>query len=91
MSARDLWCEVLRFALTDAINGMPAASYLTGAERRVDARAYVLQPNADFALVCDLAGVDPEAVRGALKRQLVKGLRATLPRSGESWSGRTWP
>ena len=51
MSARDLWCEVLRFAVTDTVNGMPAAGYLSGAERRVDARAYVLTPNADFAFL----------------------------------------
>ncbi|WP_055725567.1 hypothetical protein [Rubellimicrobium mesophilum] len=39
---------------------------------RQDARGYILTPNPDFAMVCHLAGLDPEAVRRGFRARLAE-------------------
>ncbi|WP_169736951.1 hypothetical protein [Sulfitobacter noctilucae] len=57
-----LWLEVLSKAITDALEGAPSWSS-DRVEETHKARSYFTETNKDFTTVCNLAGVDPEAVR----------------------------
>ena len=65
MSARTLWQSVLLTAVHDALRPLlPTCSV----EARVDQRradAWIRRGDADFKLVCTLAGFDPSFLRGA--------------------------
>ncbi len=76
MSAQDLWCQVRLVALPDALNGLPTDASGWHAGTRQDARGYILTPNPDFDMVCHLADVETEAVRGRFRR-LVGGADGT--------------
>ena len=90
MSAqRQLWCAVLHEAVTDAVHGPTAVQSGTITEKGRTAtwqraRDYILRPNRDFLDVCELAGVDPVAVREAVAKQcedhpITGKLRGKLP------------
>ena len=60
---RNLWRNVLIVALEDAI-GKGWRDYGIGRGYKCErARAYFIEPNRDFALVCHYAGFDHEYVR----------------------------
>ena len=69
----NLWREVLCQAVEEAVHGPTVGTHLSShrlySEHWQDARDYVLEPGADFAHVCHLAGLDPDAVRAAVARQ----------------------
>jgi hypothetical protein len=67
VTVKALWREVLLIALTDALHGVPANTSIDDVRHPMDARDYILVPNPDFALVCSLAGLEPEAVRSDTK------------------------
>ena len=68
---RSLWRNVLIVALEDAVGrqwrnknyGNPGNDYLTQS-----ARNYFLEPNRDFALVCQYAGFDHQYIRMKAKQ-----------------------
>jgi hypothetical protein len=60
---RSLWRNVLIVALEDAVK---TQEYGT-CER---AQAYFLEPNRDFALVCQYAGFDHEYIRMKVKKYI---------------------
>ena len=65
---RSLWRNVLIVALEDAI-GKGWKDYGIGQGYQCErARAYFLEPNRDFALVCHYAGFDHEYVRMKAKK-----------------------
>ena len=65
---RSLWRNVLIVALEDAI-GKGWRDYGIGRGYQCErARAYFLEPNRDFALVCHYAGFDHEYVRMKAKK-----------------------
>lgn len=66
MSERELWQSVLRRARWDA-----RGQFLFGEDREV-ARAEVSEWiwTDDFDEVCIMAGLDPDAARGAMRREL---------------------
>jgi hypothetical protein len=72
VSVQALWCEVLLQALTDGLNSPPARHAFRWADRDLHPRDYILVPNADFELVCDLAGADPDAVRRDFRVRLTQ-------------------
>lgn len=70
-----LWCEVLRLAIEDALCTTSVAT--PGgetAERRArehaQAVAWLSKPSRDLEFVCDLAGVDMDAVVGRVRTRL---------------------
>ncbi len=71
---QELWQSVLQMAVDDALVGNNEAG--TGRETRIKAthraREYLTQPNSDFNEVCTLAGLDPEAVRDAMRKRLAE-------------------
>tara|TARA_Y100000591_G_scaffold319261_1_gene331125 strand:- start:4 stop:288 length:285 start_codon:yes stop_codon:yes gene_type:complete len=65
---RNLWRNVLIVALEDAI-GKGWRDYGIGRGYKCErARAYFLEPNRDFAMVCQYAGFDHEYVRKKAKK-----------------------
>jgi hypothetical protein len=66
-SCKKLWQEVLMTSIKDALEGAPS-----WAADRVEAthiaRRYFTVANIDCNTVCELAGVDPEAVRDRMRR-----------------------
>ena len=60
---RSLWRNVLIVALEDAIGKGWRDYGITRAFRAERAQAYFLEPNRDFALVCQYAGFDHEYIR----------------------------
>ncbi|MDR2158149.1 MAG: hypothetical protein LBO02_02420 [Holosporaceae bacterium] len=59
---KKLWLEVINMAISDAMN-----KRLNASNRRF-ALNWLCRDNIDFFIVCDLAGVHPEAIRrGFLK------------------------
>ncbi|QCP84720.1 hypothetical protein EYE35_03195 [Cereibacter sphaeroides] len=72
---RALWQEVLLCAIGDALIGVPGyAAHDRAARLKAthEARDYILRPNRDFDLICNLAGVDPEATRERLSKQIAE-------------------
>ena len=69
-----LWSEVLYLAVIDALEGMTicggTANPDTRSRQTEAARRYFTQPSADFAMVCNMAGLDPVAVREHITRQI---------------------
>lgn len=73
MSAQDLWCEVLRAAIADAVSGISdKGTPEVRARLTQKARDYITKPNRDFNTVCHLAGVDPVATRQRVAAQIAK-------------------
>ena len=60
---RSLWRNVLIVALEDAVKPQEYGT----SER---AQAYFLEPNRDFALVCQYAGFDHEYIRMKVKKYI---------------------
>lgn len=64
---RALWLAVLELALQDA-------GFLTHhcCRNRPEIRAseWLLHDRADYSMVCEMAGIDPEALRTRVKRKL---------------------
>ena len=85
VTVQALWCEVLLQALTDGLNGLPAQDHVTGDSTELDARSYILVPNLDFEMVCQLAGAEPEAMRRDFRVRLAR--RDPL-NSHELWGNR---
>lgn len=69
-----LWQEVLYTAIEDALIGSNDSGTSEQAKRSATyrARSYLTKPNADFNQVCSLAGLDPNAVRDAMRKRLSK-------------------
>ncbi len=65
---RSLWRNVLIVALEDAIGKGWRDYGITRAFRAERAQAYFLEPNRDFALVCQYAGFDHEYIRNKVKK-----------------------
>ena len=66
-----LWTEVLSFAIKEALTGEGVSGKPADRIREIDsARNYIIHRNRDFAQVCSLAGLDPEAVRDGVMKQL---------------------
>ena len=65
---RSLWRNVLIVALEDAIGKGWKDYGITRAFRAERAQAYFLEPNRDFALVCQYAGFDHEYIRNKVKK-----------------------
>jgi len=74
-SERNLWRNVLIVALEDAI-GKGWTNYgVSNGYKCERARAYFLEPNRDFALVCQYAGFDHEYVRMKVKRYIKENIK----------------
>ncbi len=69
---RELWCEVLALAISDALTGVSGVSgtQLQKVRAIEAARRYLTEPNQDFNIVCARAGVDPDAARDRLAKQI---------------------
>ena len=52
LSIEALWREVLLQALTDGLNSPPVSDPILGAGAEIPPRDYILDPNADYELVC---------------------------------------
>ncbi len=68
----NLWREVLFLAIRDAVMGVRigARDRCDRARLTHEARNYILHYNRDFNEVCSLAGLDPEAVREHVAKQI---------------------
>ncbi|WP_320202370.1 hypothetical protein [Agrobacterium rosae] len=69
----NLWRAVLFNAIDEAVRGVSQSSYFSPIQRVAlikDARDYITVPNKDFNTVCSLAGLDPEAVREHVTKQI---------------------
>ncbi|WP_157970958.1 hypothetical protein [Pseudogemmobacter bohemicus] len=73
MSERDLWQEVLRATVDDAILG-PASVEKPIQKRRIckEAREYLTIASKDLYTVCFLAGLDSEAVIDRMSRRIAE-------------------
>ena len=71
VSERSLWCAVLLAAISDAMNGAPNAISSSVEIRILEtkrARRYLTEPHYHgFINVCEMAGLDPIAVRERLR------------------------
>ncbi|MBB5723206.1 hypothetical protein FHS72_002843 [Loktanella ponticola] len=67
-----LWQEVLRLAIEDALVGNGDSGTTRAARKHAThlARLYLTKPNEDFDVVCTLAGLEPIAVRDAMRKRL---------------------
>mgnify|MGYP005989279853 CR=1 FL=1 len=67
-----LWCEVLSLAISDALTGTSSANKCraTRIHEIERSRKYLTVQNADFDMVCLLAGVDPVATREHMIRRI---------------------
>ncbi|MCZ7907749.1 hypothetical protein O9X94_00385 [Agrobacterium leguminum] len=70
-----LWRAVLMNAIDEAVRG-PSMSVDKTAKIRIyhieQARIYLTRPNRDFETVCALAGLDPDAVRERVTKQIAE-------------------
>ena len=64
---RNLWRNVLIVALEDAM-GLHYSDKNYSYNKASSPRAYFLEPNRDFKMVCTLAGFDHEYVRMKVKK-----------------------
>lgn len=84
-SERNLWCEVLFVLWNDAIFGAP--SILGNKQHRINetirARNFFNAPSRDLRVICELIGVDSEAVR-----ERILPIIAIAPSPEELVSGR---
>lgn len=66
-----LWQEVLLCQVDDALHGPSGVSGLENRIRAIkDARIFLTKPNRDFDQLCTLAGVEPDATRERLSKQI---------------------
>ncbi|MBB4955519.1 hypothetical protein H4S14_003530 [Agrobacterium vitis] len=73
----NLWRAVLLSAIDEALRG-PSMSTAMLTDKSVtyrircikEARDYVIRPNKDFNMVCSLAGLDPDAARERIAKQI---------------------
>lgn len=68
-ASQTLWRMVLRQSIDDALGRsiIPYKDPLSVRTFLSQSRSYILSPNRDFAEVCSLAGLDPDAVRDRLR------------------------
>lgn len=69
----NLWRAVLANVIEEAVFGVGRSKGGTTKQRALliaDARAYIMKPNRDFNVVCSLAGLDPDAVRERVSKQI---------------------
>jgi hypothetical protein len=68
----NLWQQVLLQAVNDAVRGINVSGDTASSRVRLiqEARDYITIPNRGFNEVCSLAGMDPEAVREAVTKQI---------------------
>lgn len=68
----NLWREVLSLAVRDAVMGVRIGARDRRDRARLthEARNYILQYNRDFEEVCSLAGLNPDAVREQVAKQI---------------------
>ena len=67
---RDLWQSVLLQAVEDALIGIPARSGMDPARRAAEinaARRYLTKPSEQLDLLCNLAGLNTQAVIDRMK------------------------
>ena len=69
MAERDMWCAVVHQAIIDATY---EGNDPTLKVERDHAVAWLTRPSKDFAEVCSLAGLDPEAVRERATAKLAR-------------------
>ena len=76
MRERELWCAVIAQALLDIGMLDPGHSrYPTrtpNKDRERTAMQWLLHGGRQFAVVCDLAGVSPSMIRGAVQKFLMQ-------------------
>ena len=60
-----LWLAVIERAFSDAIGEAGDAAF-----NSVEARRWIMTRNDDFDLVCQLAGIEPHAVRVTLAKRI---------------------
>ena len=71
----NLWRAVLALTIAEASGRVISGETPRNRARiTAEARDYLTLPNENFNIVCSLAGLDPDAVRGGLKRQLPEAL-----------------
>lgn len=72
----DLWRAVLMQTIAEARGRVANGGDSPANRQRIirEARDYITIPNRDFDIVCSLAGLNPEAVREGLARQLADAL-----------------
>ncbi len=69
----NLWRAVLANAIEEAVYGVSRSHYENRKRRAgliTEARAYVTRQNKDFDMVCYLAGLEPQAVRDRVTKQI---------------------
>lgn len=70
---KTLWQEVLYQAIQDALYGIPAGCGINK-ENRInktkEARQYLTTPSKDLSMVCNLAGLDMQAVIKRMREQI---------------------
>jgi hypothetical protein len=71
-----LWASVLGQAINDALgrSSYNKNEYRRNGDPRLEALAWIREGGADFETVCQLAGVDPDAVRDAVLQGRVGSL-----------------
>ena len=91
MTSQHLWQSVLLQAVTDAMQEPNPTDRRAGASSLEKGRAYILEPHQDFATLCYLAGLNPDAVREGVIRRIAEHaadptLRLTLGRKAKSYT-----
>ena len=72
MAERELWLAVINTAMQDAAYGVSGETPENRKRLRQQARDWIAKDNWDFRLVCQYAGVEPQAVREAFREKLAK-------------------
>lgn len=62
---RALWLAVINITIEDAIHGPSLEFGIARKRKRQEARDWLTRDSRDFHLVCQMAGVEPPAVRRA--------------------------
>lgn len=69
---RQLWCAVISQAIAD-LRGFASGSHEHPRLVREAAYKWLFEPNRDFAQVCDMAGMNADAIRYRLKMMVANG------------------
>ena len=87
-----LWAAVLTTQIEDAVRG--AVSIHGNAAKRAritaDARAYFRKPSPSLAVICELLGLDPVAVRDHVMQQIRAAEREVAPGGGSRLPEHHW-
>lgn len=77
---KNLWCAVLANVVAEALGNVVGGVSAPTRNRIIcEARDYITIPNRHFNEVCSLAGLDPEAVRDRVTRQLADTPSPEIP------------